>query len=224
MNALYRVDTFGVTDLLPEVQGMMKKPKSKEEYLRLLAIYSQYFPDEFFIEFFKAQDNFMGYELKQLFSLMNDEIRNRIGDSFNQLSIEGQYAFIELLGKVREFHSLIFLNSLLASEDSEIRIRTLKAIHEINMIVETDLILPFVDSPVWQERMLAARLFANVPLEPVKDVYLKLVEDSSWWVRHEAARVLSMTKAGKLLLEEVIENSSDKYAVDISVEFLLRGV
>lgn len=71
MNALYRVDTFGVTHLLPEVQRMMKKPKSKEEYLRRLAILSINFP--------------------------------------------------------------------------------FKAIREINMIVEIDLILPFVDSIVWQD-------------------------------------------------------------------------
>lgn len=222
MNALYRIDTFAITQLLPEVEKMMKKPQSKEEYLRLLAIYSNYFPDQFFSEFFKAQERFTEYEFKQLFSLMNVKVRKRMSDSFDELSTAGQYAFIELLGKMREFHSLIFLHSLLENEESEIRIRTLKAIHEINMLIEVERILPFVDSPIWQERMLAARLFGEVPLDRVKDIYFKLIEDSSWWVRTEAARVLSLTKAGKLLLVEVIENSSDKYAVDVSIEFLLR--
>lgn len=224
MNALYRVGTFGITELLPEVQKMMKKPKSNEEYFRILTIYSHYLPDEFFAEFFKVQENFTEYQFKRLFSVMTHQTRYRMSDSFQKISSVGQYATIDLLGKRREFASLAFLTELLDSPDSEIRIRALKAIHEIRMIIDVERIMPFAESDIWQERLLVARLFENLSSKQVNSVYLKLIEDSNWWVRNEAARVLSVTKEGRRLLEAVVEHSTDPYAVDVSKSFLLRGV
>lgn len=223
MNTLYRVGTFGMVDLLPELQRMMKRPQSSEEYFRILTLYSHYLPDEFFSEFYKVQKKFNQYQLKKLFSVMTPQTRSRLLQSFQLLSRKGQYATIELLGKMREYTSLSFLMALLNHPDSEIRIRALKAIYELDMLVQVDRIKPLVRSEAWQERLMVARVLDTVPIDQVKAIYLNLIRDTNWWVRNEAARVLSQTRAGKQVLKQIVAEATDPFAVDASQKYLLKG-
>lgn len=223
MNALYRVGKFGIVALFPELHRMMKAPKTRKEFIRILMIYSHYLPDVFFEEYFKHQKHFTQYELKKLFSMMTNETRDRLITSFSLLSREAQYAAIDLLGNMRGYNSVNILRSLLNHPDSEIRVRTLKAMYELKVFIDLKQIEPFTRSAVWQERLMTAKLLENVALNKVTDIYTRLIQDDNWWVRHEAARVLSLTKEGRQTLERIGKVAEASYVAEISQHYLLKG-
>lgn len=225
MNTLYRIETFGILALLPDLQNIINKPESFEEYIRILTIFSQYLPNEFFEEFTKKQKQFNHYQLKKLFFAMSPDTRHRLQKSFTTLTRDGQYATIELMGKKREYTSRDFLMALLNHPISEIRIQALKATHELDMLIEAGRIKPLAFSKFWQERLMVARVLETVPLEEVNAIYLHLIQDKNWWVRNEAGRVLSLTREGRGVLTDIVNEAKDPYAVDTSQMYLMkRGI
>ncbi|RPA60920.1 hypothetical protein EF384_03455 [Aerococcus agrisoli] len=222
MNTLRRVAGFHMTTLNTVLRDMMDKPKSIDETFTLLQIYQEILPEEFVDQLIKYQDNLSEYQFKQLFIGMSQQIKNMLVPMFQSLNKVGQYAFIDIAGKHPTFSDHYNLMALLDDEDQEIRIRALKAMSEGTIISDREKILSFMDSDIWQERLMVAKIFAKRPISENETVYRNLIEDPTWWVRNEAARVLSLTHNGRAVLRDIMENSDDKYAVDVSRAFLLK--
>lgn len=127
------------------------------------------------------------------------------------------------MGLKRDIEYLPHLEVQLKQEDVEIRIRSLRAIYEIGVIINPETYLPFVKSPIWEERLMIAKLFQLLPLSYTLPHLQILLEDESWWVRSQAARTMMNDKNGRESLEEYIENSSDRYAIDMAYEALGKG-
>lgn len=221
INTLYRVHLFNISALSEDIQEMMRKPKSDTEHFQLLLIYAKILPENFYDEFEKVQLNLSEFQFKILFAIIPKEIHMKVLDSFESLSVEGQYAFIDVLGKSLDYADAEYLLKLLDSHEIEIRIRSLKALSEGGIILDEEKVLPFIDSEVWEERLMVAKIFSKVEAEEL--VYKKLIEDSNWWVRNEVAQGLSLTRNGRVILEEIMRNSKDQYAVDASRKYLLKG-
>ena len=223
INTLYRIRMFKMTSLWPELQQVLTQPQSSEEYFIVLKTYAAQKEDAFFEELLKKQNEFSEYQFKKVFASMSKENQQIMMVYFSQLSRVGKYAYIDLLGKNQDIKTTTFLHQLLTHADSEIRIRSLKAIHEIGIILDKKLILSFTQSEIWQERLMVTRVMRHLPFQDTEEDFKGLIEDSNWWVRNEAARVLSFTKAGQQVLETILETSTDRFAVDVSRQYLLRG-
>lgn len=223
INTLYRIRMFKMTTLWPELHQILTQPQSSEEYFIVLKTYAAQKEDTFFKELLKKQNEFSEYQFKKVFASMSKENQQIMTIYFSQLSLVGKYAYIDLLGKNQDIKTTTFLHQLLTHADSEIRIRSLKAIHEIGIILDKKLILSFTHSEIWQERLMVTRVMRHLHFQDTEKYFKGLIEDSNWWVRNEAARILSFTKAGQQVLETILETSTDRFAVDVSRQYLLRG-
>jgi HEAT repeat protein len=118
---------------------------------------------------------------------------------------------------------LTFLENNLSHDDTEIRIRSLKAINEMGMITDLDRYKVFLDSPVWEERLMLAKLLGAFPLEQVYPYLEELLQDENWWVRSQSARTIVNSKDGMSRLEMFIATAQDQYAIEMAQEVLVRG-
>ena len=82
---------------------------------------------------------------------------------------------------------------------------------------------PFATATSYVERLYAVKNFNFTFLYDALPYLQNLIGDENWYVRHEAARVLSQSDEGVAVLKGIIENSTDTYAIDVSRQVLHRG-
>ncbi|HQC48256.1 MAG TPA: HEAT repeat domain-containing protein [Bacillota bacterium] len=224
MNALYRIVSFEIDSLVDECKKYAKRAKlSSEERFQLLIIHSMFDEDSFINEFVDLLLMLSEYEYKKLLVSFNAEILEKLTLQIDEFPEEYQYYFIDVLGIKRNFSFLTFLENNLSHDNTEIRIRSLKAINEMGMITDLDRYKVFLDSPVWEERLMLAKLLGAFPLEQVYPYLEELLQDENWWVRSQSARTIGNSKNGKSRLEMFIATAQDQYAIEMAQEVLVRG-
>lgn len=140
---------------------------------------------------------------------------------FQQTSPIVKKMFLQLFAKHQVFQALPLLESLLDSEDSEIRIAALKAIGDLRITLDEDKIILFCKSPIWEERMVAAMVVQSCSLRQAIPHLVQLLSDSQWWVRLRAAETLySFGKEGINELKWCIENTNDPFTRDMARKVL----
>src|SRR5699024_3620150 len=142
---------------------------------------------------------------------------------YNSLSIHYKLTIIDAIAmnKWTQFNS--FLKLLLHDENKEIQIKTLKACSELNIDINESDLLYFIQSTVWELRLMAIKLIRARKLESLVDHIMERLEDREYMIRKEAAKTLISFTDGINYLSQVIENSHDKYASDMANEWLQRG-
>ena len=224
MNALYRVVSFEIDSLFDECKKLEKRPEvSPEERYFLLVIRSIFDEAGFIEEFTNLSTDLSEYEYKKLLIGFDSEVLEQLTCQMSDFPEEYQYYFIDVLGIKRNLNFVPFLESNLYHENVEIRIRSLKAINEIGIVDDLDKYKVFLNSPIWEERMMLAKLLGAFPLEEVYPFLEQLLQDNNWWVRSNAARSISHSKDGKSRLERFIETAQDRYAIEMAREVLGRG-
>ena len=223
MNAMYRIADFQIDSLLYDCEKMERNKLSKEESFHLLKIYSILHKEKFINRFLTLSETFSEYEYKKLFMSVSDDILESLMDRIEDLPLPCQYSIVETIGGVRNVERLPFLEAQLNGSDGEMRIRALKAIHEIGIIINLEKYIPFVYSKVWEERLMMAKLLGNSSLVETLPYLEKLLQDESWWVRSQAAKTIGNGKKGSEILQAFIETATDKYAVDVAYEVLKKG-
>ncbi|GIN84728.1 hypothetical protein J6TS2_11140 [Heyndrickxia sporothermodurans] len=225
MNVLYKIIDFQMHFLIKDVLEMLNSNKkySKEEYLQMYKILS-HFRYENFIEHILNPKFLIGeFEYKQLLFDMDPNDFGLFVQKYEELPDTLKYIIIDIIGIKNNIEYIQFLESKLADPQLEVRIRTLKSINRIGAITDINLYIPFIQSNYWEERLMVAKLLIHVPLAESKDHLKELLQDSSWWVRSEAAQTLRNHKMGKQVLESIIISSEDRYAVDMAKEVLGKG-
>ncbi len=190
MNALYRISDFQLYRLVNQCRELEKKKLTHEERFQLLKIYSLFDSDLFLEKMTTNSMKFSEFEYKKLLTGLGLGTIEQLLNRFDQLPAACQYSMIDTIGLNRNMDSIPFLEAQLEREDAEIRIRSLKALHEIGIIVNLKKYVPFVTSEIWEERLMAAKLLQNVPLKGSLSYLEKLLEDESWFVRSQAARAI----------------------------------
>jgi hypothetical protein len=223
LNALYRIIDFQIEELLDECRQLERQKPSHEEYFQLLSIYSRMDIEHFFNIILSPQRMLSENEYKKLLLALDSESLKILADRFDDLSNSFQYGLIAVLGLKRDIVALSFLEDKLNHVNAEIRIRALKAISEIGVITNLEQYLSFVDSLKWEERLMAARLLRNIPLQEALPYLKQLLHDESWWVRSEAALTISQSRHGKEVLKEITKKTTDPFAVDMATEYITRS-
>lgn len=223
MNAMFRIEDFRISSLQKDCEKLGRKRISREEYFQLLKIYSLFNKKLFLQHMLVSTVPLSEYEYKKLLLNLTPELIDNLTDKIGDLPKTCRYSLIETMGLKRDIEYLPHLEVQLKQEDVEIRLRSLRAIYEIGVIINPETYLPFVKSPIWEERLMIAKLFQLLPLSYTLPHLQILLEDESWWVRSQAARTMMNDKNGRESLEEYIENSSDRYAIDMAYEALGKG-
>lgn len=224
MNALYRIIDFEIDSLATECRNMERKTKlSSGEHFLLLVIRSMFDETGFVKEFVSLSSKLSEYEFKKLLIGFSHETLEQLTYQMNDLPITYQYYFIDILGVIRSLDFLPFLEDKLGDEKPEIRIRSLKAIHEIGVATDLNKYKIFLESPKWEERLMLAKLLGAFSLEQVYPYLEQLLQDENWWVRYHAAQTIGNSKDGKSRLETFITTAKDQYAIEMARE-VLEGV
>lgn len=222
INGLKRIADFEI-ECLEECRNYKVKNLSKEENFLLLKIFSYLDRDYFVEELLIRSKSFSEYEYKKLFVSIDDKLLDRLITVIEDFPETAQNALLDILGSKRDMKYIGFLESQLLNERQEIRIRTLKAIHSIGIIMELEKYISFVKSPLWEERLMMAKLLGNLPLNETFSHLRVLLEDESWWVRSQAAKTIGKDKDGLEYLKNFSETTGDKYAMEMANEILLNG-
>lgn len=222
MNALYKVIDFHLVELVPFYENLNREMKTKEEQFVLLKIYSVFDKEKFFNIIFSNESTFSEIEYKQIFSLLDEDVLLQLIEQIDGLHLNAQYALIDTVSFKGNVEIIKMLENLLASPDSEIRIRSLKGIDKMGLVKNLDLYIPFVTSPLWEERYMVAKVFLHVPLKFTHDYLMELLEDSNWRVQSQAADTIAEFPDGMQLLNEFILTSVKEEAVIIAEEMLTK--
>ncbi|HHW94498.1 MAG TPA: HEAT repeat domain-containing protein [Mogibacterium sp.] len=221
MNALYRIIDFKIDSLAPECKKLEKRTKlSPEEHFQLMIIYSMFNETDFIKEFANLSVRLSEYEYKKLLVGFKSEILEHLMHQMKELPMIYRHYFIDILGIRRELGFLPFLEKNLSHNNTEIRIRSLKAINEIGIVSNLDKYKPFLKASQWEERLMLAKILGAFPLEQVYTYLEELLQDENWWVRSQAAQTIGKSKDGKSRLKTFIATAQDQYAIDMAREVL----
>lgn len=226
MNGLYRTLDF---HLIPLAEKHLAKwnnrtPASIEEeyYLALLKIMTG---ETTAMDLIKEGDHeFSEHQNRSLLLKVDARQLKELVEHYPFLSHPAKIALMDVVGEKNYIEYQSFLIDQLSKEEAlELRIRLLKALDMMGYLRGYKEILPFLDSPHWEERMLATRLVGMFPIEESHSYVLPRLEDASWWVRSTAARAVAKQKHGIELLRMYQQQTTDRFAKEIIDEQLVRG-
>lgn len=223
LSAMYRIADFQLDNLITICEERKKKCKlTPEERFQLIKLKSMFQKDEFITSLVTTEEVFSENEYKQLFAILDEELLVQLLEKENFINNYALYALIETIAASRYFIFIDELEKMLQNNDSEIRIRAIKALENIGVIKQLDKYIPFVYSSLWEERLMIAKLFKHLPLSYTYEYLEILLKDENWWVRSQAANTILDDPLGVQKLKKFIQMSDDKYAIDMAKEVLMK--
>lgn len=224
MNALYRIFHYDLTFLVDDVRTYLKKGRFQnfEDYSLMLKIMAKYDETLVISHLLKPKLPLQQYEYKHIVFYLPQHYFERLINHYDDMPQPLKISLLEYFSYKPDMEPqfLHFYEGQLQSEDPEIRIRALKAIHKFGLITDISLYEPFMTSPLWEERMLFTRIVTSSDLHYATDKLRQLICDPSWWVRKRAAYALFHLKNGQQILHDIIAEGKDPYAVEAAKEIL----
>ncbi|WP_026582872.1 HEAT repeat domain-containing protein [Bacillus sp. J33] len=224
MNAFYRIADFQMDSLLDVCRMQEEKGCSREELQQIYKIYALLDIENLAAKLRTEQESLGESGYRSLFNILSENDLKQIVTLFEEFPQKCKLAILDTLGYQRLTDYMPLFERQLLSRDQEMRIRSLKAIYETGWVVSPAQFLHFVESPIWEERLLVTKLLGRLPLEETYPYLKQLLEDPSWWVRAEAAKTIGKMKTGKEKLLEFINHTSDQYAREMANEILKKGM
>ena len=222
LQALQRTLVLDLEFLVPLIESRLKENRtgSIEEYLLMLKVAAKYNKNLFLAHMYKPRLPFYDNEYHLLLSNIDDRYCDYFQEHFEELPKQLKLAFLETLCVKENLNAsyLTFLERLLVSECNEIRLRALRAISSFGEISHLKHYENFVESSLWEERLLLAEILRFVT-EDESYTYLRtLLLDSNNNVRKQAALSLMDLPEGKAVLQQVSENEGESLAATTSGE------
>ena len=224
MNALFYIEDFRLRSLLPELENMYEQKRvttmEKRQLLNMFALFQH--PHVY--EYMKNVDeSFTQFDYRLILSRMDDDTFAKMVDHFFDWHEKIQYAIVDMIGIMQKFPHVPFLCTLLRHEQSEYRVRALKALAQMAYPLDVEQLHVHFQSSVWQERLMALRLCARTRRQEMVDHIVLLMKDAVFSVRSQAAEALLRMPNGLDILEHIAQTSDDRYARDMALEWLERG-
>lgn len=140
---------------------------------------------------------------------------------------EGRYSdnvvdvAVRVLGMLRAAKASPVLLPLLQSPEFRVRLNAVRALGQIGDHAAVPDISRLATDPAWEVRNAAVQALGHVQANGQQGVLVTALADQSWWVRHSAASALQgLGDRGIDALREVMRNSPDRFARDISRQIL----
>ena len=222
INAMFRIYKFRIEPLYEaciEVENMLTTEEERYQFLKITSLMDY----DLFIQYLKTYSTDLSeYDLKNLLLSLSPDFYQKIKQQLSEMDKRLKLSFIDTLAMRGRVDDVLFLENLLKSSDQETRIRSLKSISEIGVVWDYKKYLSFVDSNVWQERLMLAKVLQYFPINITFPTLEKLTRDEIFIVRQEACETIRKGENGLHLLKEIVETSPDRYAVDAAKEVLAR--
>ncbi|WP_349410329.1 hypothetical protein [Pseudalkalibacillus sp. SCS-8] len=129
--------------------------------------------------------------------------------------------FIEILGKSRAYTALSHIEKYLDSHESELRVKALRALTDLNMTTRPEKVISFLESENWIERLSATLAVKACRLREGITQLVPLLADANWWIRYRAAETLyAFGTIGIRKLVDVQNHHEDKFAREMAERIL----
>lgn len=220
LHALQRILILDLEFLVPLIERRLKDNRtgSMEEYLSMLRVMAKYNRNLFLAHMYKPRMTFQNGEYHMLLSNLDETYVEYFKDNFEELPLQLKLAYLETLCLKQNLTNayLQLLERLLESECAEIRIRVLRAISSYGEISHIKHYENFVQSSLWEERLLLAEILRFVT-EQVSYTYLQtLLHDPNSNVRKQAALSLMDLPDGKAVLQQVSGSGEESSAATVA--------
>ncbi|AUI35988.1 hypothetical protein CWI35_05020 [[Bacillus] caldolyticus] len=223
MNALFLIEDLQVKAMLPEMERLYRSNRvTKGEAAKLLAIFAQFDYSPVIAYVLEPKYKLTEFSYRVIFGHMSERLLRQVEQRFDELTRAGKCAFVDMIG-IRRREERSFLLELLASDESELRVRALKAMAEIGMPLEAERLKQHLCSSHWQERLMAARLAGKCREERLLPLLYERLSDRSFVVRSEAAAAIARLPGGRTALRAAARTASDRYARDMARQWLGGG-
>lgn len=233
MNALLHIEKFRIAglkeQLLLRLEEIGEGTRTDDERFLLIRTLSSLQIAETFDYLDMAAERFSELQLMQVLRPMRGEAAERLIRDFDRLPLRVRRCVLDTLrlGNIRTTDVLELLERCMKSDDTETRIRALKALANFgymndeaaNRLEER---MKEGDAVIWPERMMHARLAGAVREERFAAHLEAMMADPSYEVRREAASSLSNYRGGIDRIQQVAEHHPDRFARDMAVEILER--
>lgn len=225
MNALYHVEDFYITRLLEDVLELLhKKRLTHEEMIHILRILASFQYNGFYDLINHQYNHLSEFEYRGILLRLEQDQFHKFVLNFQHFPVPLQTALFDVIALKKEISYLSFAEKAFFENEGEVKLRALKALAEIGYVPSVEPYLELLNSSVWQERMIAAKLMGNIKEDKSIPGLIELLHDSSWWVRSQAGQSISQFPNGKEILKSVLVTSNDSFAKDMAWDWLHKGV
>ncbi|QHN48755.1 HEAT repeat domain-containing protein [Geobacillus stearothermophilus] len=223
MNALFLIEDLQMKAMLLEMERLYRSDRvTRGEETKLLTIFARFDYSPVVTYVLEPKYELTEFAYRVIFGHMSERLLRQVEQRFDELTRAGKCAFVDMIG-IRRREERSFLLELLASDESEIRIRALKAMAEIGMPLEAERLKQHLCSSHWQERLMAARLAGKCREERLLPLLYERLSDRSFVVRSEAAAAIARLPGGRTALRAAARTASDRYARDMARQWLGGG-
>jgi hypothetical protein len=167
VNALNKIAEFKVPGFMDIFDDRRISRMTRFEFFLFLIYLSHFDMNEFKAKFF-YKDDLTEYEYKKIFMRLDDDRVSNIESLYAVMRKPAKYAYIERVSRMTEDTTVKWLESLFDDEDSEVRIRVLKAVLTLRHVDKASKYVGFFQSDVWEERMLVSRMAPYIGIMSVK--------------------------------------------------------
>ncbi|QRG68997.1 HEAT repeat domain-containing protein [Brevibacillus choshinensis] len=238
MNTLYFIDLFRLKSMQGDLLSHLTSKKCSPEETHLIYNVLATFEFDQFQDLLKGSKELPPFHLSQIMSRLVDQ-DNLEGyvDRFEGFPLFLKKGILDVAREknLRSEQLQQLLEGLLQDEstDQELRIRALKTIGSLGYLTSPEIITRMLETNVedkkWNtsqsaaEKMMIARLMGNIKKDCFLPYLERLISDSGYIVRVEAAKSIRKYKHGKEKLQQIAASHADLYAREIAMEWMERG-
>jgi hypothetical protein len=229
MNSLYMMEKFALRELEEDIAAVLERqsspalPAYSDEVAQICKLLAMWDSPRLPARLLEHAPVLSDFHMKLILSKMSGHQFARMIMELDRLPSGWRWAVVDMIGLQRMEAYQADVERWTASEEPELRIRALTALSRMSLIAPKPAYAVHADSASWQERMSAAKLYATIRHPMYLPCLQRLLSDSSWWVRTQAAQAIARYPQGLEVLSEIAATTDDPYARDMAHEWRERG-
>lgn len=223
VNALYYMEDFRMKSMQPILVRKLNEAKTQDEEKQQLIRTLAAIGDVSVLSFLENDPTSTESMFLSVYSRFPEDIISQTVDYVNhEGSIKATISLLMYFGFAKNLSYLPFVEEKLVHDNPEMRIQSLKAIFRMNYLSDATLLIPFLHSENWVERMFATKITGTLALSQFEHELTDLLGDKVWWVRYYAADALLLS-LGESKLFTLSQNHPDQYARNMATQWLTLG-
>lgn len=221
MNTLYNIEDFHLERFSETLMYRFSESNSKsiEEAYQIMRTLATFQYESFLDELVKTTNVFPLFIYKSILRRLDDEHIDYLVRHIHAVNQTFELAIIDMIGERKDLSYLTTIEQKLQSEDSEVRIHSLKVIEILGFVTDLSNLVPFSESAHFTERMLFAKVCRMLKKERFKATLISMLSDESWFVRNAAGEALAAFSDGNIILEHISLTHEDLFARDMAQQW-----
>lgn len=216
--ALLYSNYFCIAALSEEVREI--KAAYPEEEMERITYLIQFDPTFSIETLHHLQFPHSSYEWLTLFGHMTVTQFEEIARQFKDFPMDVQLSILDYLALYQPLHCESCIHQALLQQEEELIVRAMKAAIALKEPVETATLDALLRREEWEVRMFTIRYIGLMEQQDAIETIRQALTDRNFLIRREAGRALAKTAKGQQQLKQVIQQSTDPYAVEMAMESL----